>query len=157
MPVFLSHRKADKASALKIYAYLESNKIKCYIDEFDEALQRSKNITDVIMSRISGCSHLMAIMSYNTSGSWWVPFEVGVASEADRRICSYKIDSVSLPEYLDIWPIMTTPEHLAEFVKLYNNDSSVLLEKSESFRAAYASVKSSGDFHRMLKSATGQR
>lgn len=157
MPVFLSHRKADKVSALKIYAYLEANKIKCYIDEFDEALQRSKNITDVIMSRISSCSHLMAIMSYNTSGSWWVPFEVGVASEADRRICSYKIDGVSLPEYLDIWPIMTKPEHLAEFVRLYNNDSSVLLEKSESFRAAYASVQSSGDFHRMLKSATGQR
>ncbi len=44
MPVFLSHRKADKASALKIYAYLEANKIKCYIDEFDEVLQRSKNI-----------------------------------------------------------------------------------------------------------------
>lgn len=157
MPVFLSHRKADKASALKIYAYLEANKINCYIDEVDEALQRSKNITDVIMSRISACSHLIAIMSYNTSGSWWVPFEVGVASEADRRICSYKIDSVNLPEYLDIWPIMTRPEHLAEYVRLYNNDRSVILEKSESSRAAYASVQSSGDFHRMLKSATGQR
>jgi len=156
MPVFLSHRKADKAIALSIYAYLEKNSIKCYIDELDETLQRSKNITDVIMSRISDCSHIMAIMSCNTSGSWWVPFEIGVASEADRRICSFKIDGVSLPEYLDIWPIMTKAEHLAEFVRLYNDDRSVLLEKSESHRAAYASVKSSADFHRMLKLATGQ-
>jgi len=69
MPVFLSHRKTDKASALNIFAYLETNNIKCYIDEFDDALQKSKNITDIIMSRISQCSHLMAIMSYNTSGS----------------------------------------------------------------------------------------
>jgi len=157
MPVFLSHRKADKASALKIYAYLDANKIKCYLDEFDETLQRSKNITDVIMTRINECSHLMAIVSSNTTGSWWVPFEVGVASEADRRICSFKIDGVSLPEYLDIWPIMTRTEHLTEFVKLYKDDRNLLLEKSESLRAATASVKSSGDFHRMLKSVTGQR
>lgn len=30
MPVFLSHRKADKASAVKIYAYLEASKGRFY-------------------------------------------------------------------------------------------------------------------------------
>ena len=159
MPVFISHRKADAQSALKVYAYLKSENIKSYVDELDDALQSANNITQVIMSRIKECTHMIAIMSVNTKGSWWVPFEIGVASEANRRISSYKTDTITVPEYLEIWPIMTQPEQLKQFVYLYKNDKLVLSESlsySERIKASSAYVQSAADFHRKLKSSTGQ-
>jgi hypothetical protein len=156
MPVFISHRKNDVAPAMAIYTFLKNKNITCYIDELDETLLRSENITGKIMERIKACTHMIAVMSTNTRGSWWVPFEIGVASEADRRITSYKIDGIAVPEYLEIWPVMTTQAHLEQFAYYYKNDKSSLSESSDfSVRqtAAYASIRTAADFHGKLKTA----
>lgn len=134
MPVFLSHQKKDADFAKFIYNYLTKYKIRCYIDEFDEVLKRSNDITRIIMTRISQCTHMLAVVSPNTQSSWWVPFEIGVASQAERRIASMKAATVTLPEYLEIWPVMTKTEHLDHYIRLYYQDREILLlEKKAQF------------------------
>lgn len=159
MPVFISHRKNDANIALSINRYLSSEGIKSYVDELDEALQTATNITIVIMKRIQDCNHMIAVVSPNTQGSWWVPFEIGVASRAERRISSYKVNAVNLPEFLRIWPIMINVDHLKQFVYLYKNDKIVLTESRdyyERIKASSAHVQTAEDFHRRLKISTGQ-
>lgn len=159
MPVFISHRKDDSLIALSINKFLEKEGVRSYVDELDETLQTATNITQVIMERIQECSHMIAVVSLNTQGSWWVPFEIGVASRAERRISSYKINIVVLPEFLKIWPIMTNADHLKQFVYLYKNDKVVLSESYdyyERLKASSAYIQTAEDFHKKLKASTGQ-
>lgn len=153
MPVFLSHQKKDADFAKEIYNFLVANRIRCYIDEFDEALRRSSDITGTIMNRISQCTHLLAVVSPNTQTSWWVPFEIGVASKANRRIASMKATTVTLPEYLEIWPVMSKVTHLNYYVQLYNQDREVLFMENRG-QLSTAPIQNASDFHRKLKELT---
>ncbi len=153
VPVFLSHKKTDRSDAISIASYLKNRGVICYVDEFDPTLQNTNDITKSIMDRVRACSHLMAVVSENTNDSWWVPFEIGVASEIDKRICSYKIRSVSLPEYLEKWPILRTSTHLDKFIQHYKNDNTVQLNEGRTYAAT---IRSADSFHRTLKSSIGQ-
>ena len=153
VPVFISHKKADRTDAISIAAYLKNRGVICYVDEFDPSLQKTDDITNAIMDRVRSCSHLMAIVSENTNNSWWVPFEIGVASEIDKRICSYKLRSVSLPEYLEKWPVLRTILHLDKFIQHYKNDNTVQLNEGRSYAAT---INTAASFHRSLKSSIGQ-
>lgn len=158
MPVFISHRKADSRTALEVKDLLELSQIQCYIDELDEELKKSHDITGVIMKRIVQCTHLLAVVSKNTEGSWWVPFEIGVASKADRRISTYKtVRDVKLPEYLHIWPIMHSLSQLPHFISLYRGDKQVLIEKKAlQYEIRKATIHTAEQFHYGLKKAIGQ-
>ncbi len=150
MPVFISHKKADRTEAITIGAYLRENGVQCYIDEFDPILKTTDDITNTIMSRVRACSHLMAVVSENTNNSWWVPFEIGVASETEKRITSYKLRAVTLPEYLEKWPIMKTKQHLDLFIQMYKSDSQTALNERSGYSATISSAES---FHRQLKAS----
>src|SRR6185369_4061960 len=90
MPVFLSHRTADDAKAQALAARLKiRHNISCYLDHFDPAAVTTKAITDLLVGRINLCTHLMALITDQTVGSWWVPFEIGVARQGDKRITSF--------------------------------------------------------------------
>ncbi|BBO74633.1 hypothetical protein DSCW_20500 [Desulfosarcina widdelii] len=154
MPVFISHRSIDTERALTVHQYLTNRGVKCYIDKLDDALQSTDDITNVILKRISQCSHMMAVASEYTQGSWWVPFELGVATESDRRISSYKATNVNLPQYLSKWPILSSQYDLNKFIENYKRDNSVAFSES---RATYQDIKSADQFHRRLKIDIGQR
>lgn len=157
MSVFISHRKTDVDVAKTILRYLESNDVPCYIDELDESLKSAVDITSVIMRRISESTHMLAVVSPSTEKSWWVPFEIGVASKDERRISTYKAAPVTLPHYLEIWPIMSNRAHLDRFIQLYKGDRSVLLEKSATqYELNSAIIKTADQFHKDLKRSIGQ-
>jgi len=153
MPVFISHRTADDAKAQALASrLLRRHNIKCYLDHFDPQAGSTREITNLIVSRIDLCTHLMALVTNATVGSWWVPFEIGVARKGDRRITSFDASSVSLPEFLKEWPVMTREEHLDLFAEAYHRDRTAkpITEKY----AGYArSIASAEDFHMKLKSA----
>jgi hypothetical protein len=157
MPVFISHRSSDNATAKQVHDLLTQLGIKCYIDELDEGLRQTDDITAVIVTRLSQCSHLLAVVSRNTSGSWWVPFEIGVGTASDTRISSYKVAPVDLPQYLSKWPILSSTTDLIKFAQLYGVDKRILLEKGMQAEARNAVVQTAGDFHSQLKRALGQR
>lgn len=152
MPVFISHKSADKHSALQIAEYMKVRGVPSYVDVLDPQLQTTDDITSVIVSRVRQCSHLMAVTSAQTVSSWWVPFEIGVATDQDRRICTFALESTTLPDYLKKWPVLKTTAHLDQFMDLYKRDSTVALNESMAART----VTTAENFHRTLKSRLGQ-
>jgi TIR domain len=152
MPVFISHKSIDKPEALNIASYLLARGIQSYVDILDPQLQTTDDITSMIVTRVRQCTHLMAITSANTISSWWVPFEIGVATDQDRRISTYTLEATNLPDYLKKWPILKNKAHLDQFIELYKRDKVVALNESTMTRT----ITSADNFHRSLKSRIGQ-
>ena len=103
MPVFISYRHTDRDHAFKIDQRLKVAGIKTYLDVLDEeSRQGADEITDIITKRMSECTHLLAIISDDTSKSWWVPFEIGEATYAENRIATFQLNILDyqLPSYL---------------------------------------------------------
>ena len=167
MPVFISYRHKDRGVALAVAQRLLDNNIKFYLDVVDEESLNTQDITEVITKNIQRCTHLMAIISPNTQGSWWVPFEIGEATVIDRRICSYAYNPGGyyltkanlylyrsfLPEYLRKWPVLLNDPDISNFISEYKRDtrSSALFDSvgNPSFRNL---TKNGADqFHRNLK------
>jgi hypothetical protein len=123
----------------------------------DPLLARAEDVTRAIMSALHQCTHLMAVVSQNTVASWWVPFEIGIATERDRRITSYRRDSVVLPDFLRMWPVLDFDHELTNFARRYFQDSAHS-EKSYRFQESLQkSVTSAAQFHAALKRDLGQR
>ena len=152
MPVFISHRSIDKAAALEIASYLRTRGIQSYVDVLDPQLQTTEDITSMIVTRVRQCTHLMAVTSANTVSSWWVPFEIGVATDQDRRISTYTLEATNLPDYLKKWPVLKSKAHLDQFIDLYQRDKVVAFSESTAART----VTSADNFHQSLKSRIGQ-
>lgn len=153
MPVFISHRTADDAKAQALARrLLTRHNIRCYLDHFDPEARSTSEITSLIVGRINLCTHLMALVTDDTVGSWWVPFEIGVARQADRRITSFDDSSVQLPEFLTEWPVMLKDADLDLFAEAYHRDrsSKPLMEK---YATASRSIGTADQFHANLKSA----
>jgi len=98
MPVFISYQRADEARALVIKTKLDANRVPSYLDVLDPS--QVESVTQKILKALHDCSHMIAIISVNTAKSWWVPFEIGVATERDARISTFRRDTVDLPDYL---------------------------------------------------------
>ena len=153
MPVFISHRTADDQKAHAIANHLhQHHNIKCYVDHLDPEAATTRQITELIVSRINLCTHLMALMTNATAGSWWVPFEVGVARQGDRRISTFDASTLRLPEFLTEWPVIKTDRDLDLFAEAYHRDKSSkpLREKYSQWQRA---ITSADDFHTKLKAA----
>lgn len=102
------------------------------------------------------CSHLIAVVSENTEGSWWVPFEIGEATIIDNRIATFQVGYVTLPEYLKKWPKMTTMEHLKLFAIAYKADYPLAFNRKLGGESVSTSSRSSEQFHYNLKRNLGQ-
>lgn len=77
MPVFISHRTADDAKAQALARrLLTRHNIRCYLDHFDPEARSTSEITSLIVGRINLCTHLMALVTDATVGSWWVPLKL---------------------------------------------------------------------------------
>lgn len=156
MPVFISYRHKDREVAFGIDFLLKRNGIKTYLDVLDGESQTTDEITDVITDRMKESTHLIAVVSENTGGSWWVPFEIGEATIIDNRIATFQVGyNVVLPDYLKKWPKMTSYEHLSIFIRAYKADTS--LATNRQFRdSVRGSTRTSEQFHYNLKRNLGQ-
>lgn len=171
MSVFISYRHTDRNTAFAIARKLYTNNISYYLDIIDEESKSTHDITEVITKNIKKSTHLIAVISSNTVGSWWVPFEIGEATIANRRICSYaiRVDSPNLslmsyrqianilPEYLQKWPVLVSSADLEEFIKQYRADNRTFrIEESRNKQfdnlGSNELTKAGADnFHRNLK------
>jgi hypothetical protein len=162
MPVFISHRTADDALAKAVRDRLTKvHGITCYLDDLDKeagAANQSNRVTALIVKRLTDCTNLLAVVTQNTRGSWWVPFEVGVARQAPRIITSYtNLVQGELPEFLTEWPVLRGEGAIDKFASFYKQQvpavKRLLLEK---FATASEGIASVDTFHRQLKAALGQ-
>lgn len=103
--VFVSHRQADTQAAWAIArALIDIADVDVFVDAFNPTLSASGNptqVTGVIDFGLNACTHLLAVVSDNTRGSWWVPYEVGVARNRPVPCGLTLLETVKdLPEYL---------------------------------------------------------
>lgn len=171
MPIFISHTTRDDELAKKVFWRLNRiHDITCYIDDMDKELgnNRGKSIlTPLLVDRLRKCDTLLAVVTENTKGSWWVPFEIGTAREMPRVISSFTPlpdrSSYSwqetLPEYLLEWPRLRSDSDIDVFAREYKRQS-LLLEKSiglENFSQRSASVNNARSFESTVMKSLGQR
>lgn len=161
MPVFISHRTADDAIAASVAGRLRQHGIVVYVDDFDKATATAKSdraLTSVIVARLNACTNLLAIVTANTNGSWWVPFEIGVARQAPRAITSMtNLEMRQLPEYLREWPILRGDVAVDTYAAMYKAQRQLLtesvMEKRASAADPFATVSA---FQQQLKARLGQ-
>jgi len=162
MPVFISHRTADDKLAQQVaFRLKQQHGIECYLDDIDQELKKAQGtpaVTGLIVRRLNQCTNLLAIVTINTEGSWWVPFEVGVARQAPRVITTFtNQEDSSLPAYLLEWPRLRGDSAIDEFAKLYKAQQQILRANVLEKRALAAEQVSVVDqFHRQLKARLGQ-
>ncbi len=159
MKVFMSHQQADSGLASKISAYLKLyHQIDCYLDLIDpNSSKAGDQLGDYLRNEMGKCTQLMAIVSGNTKLSWWVPWEIGIATEKDHPIATFAGDSTELPEYLRKWPYLKTNSDLDAYANATKAaDRSFNLRKSQYITESSARHSSTQEFYRSIRSSLRQ-
>lgn len=156
MSIFISYRHIDAYFAGLVAESFKINNVPYYIDRLDPELKTDKEITETISERVRECTHLMAVVSEATKYSWWVPFEIGLATAKDKRISTLTLTQIELPGYLNIWPVLRTWDHFHKYLEVYFEDRATLIEQKAITDAVQAPVQTADDFHRRLMIITGQ-
>ena len=132
MKIFISHKKEDELTALKVVNTLTSIGVDAYLDLLDNiTADDGEKLTKHIRGKLHECTDVIVILSNNTKKSWWVPFEIGMATEKDIPIANYLISQESLPDYLTYWPRLNSQEDVLKYVEIRNKVSKhIILEKA---------------------------
>ncbi len=152
MPVFISYHRPDQWKAEQVRQRLSLQGIQTYLDVMDANLDPNM-VTVAIARGLTACTHLLALISGTTVASWWVPWEIGFATRGERRITSYQMSQVVLPEYLRMWPVLTSDADLDLFALYYKQDRVVLQESKRFDEAERATIRTPDQFHRELKAS----
>ena len=105
--VFISHRFADLALAVEIGNRLRDLELDIWLDAEDVPTQRAaesgdeQKLAEAIEWGLSNCTHLLALISPRTKGSWWVPYEIGAVRGRSKPLAFFVHKDVDqLPGYL---------------------------------------------------------
>lgn len=132
MKIFISHKKEDELMALTVKSTLTNAKVDAYLDVLDNTvLDDGEKLTEHIREKLHECTDVIVILSGNTKRSWWVPFEIGMATEKDMPIANYLTSYEQLPEYLEYWPRLTDQQDVLKYIEARNRVAKqVRLEKA---------------------------
>ena len=110
--VFISHRSLDKPLAAAVAAALDQIGIHYWFDREDEDTRRAaalgmagdQALVHAIERGVQHSTHLLGLLSAETRGSWWVPYEIGFSRSAGRSVQFLVLESIrdmaGLPEYV---------------------------------------------------------
>jgi len=155
--VFLSHKAEDFGAATAVAHRLRVNEIDVYLDSFDPDATDGPDLSDYLRRTMRRCHGLMAVVTGKTILSWWVPWEIGVASERDIPMATFSYDHTDIPSYLRKWPYLTQLREIDQYAQTARRtvrERRKLIEKGE-VRGAPEAV-SGRRFNRALKAALGQ-
>jgi hypothetical protein len=127
--LFVSHRQVDYNQALRL-AYLACNEgFDYWLDILDPSLTATTSgeakaaaVATIIEMALLNCTHIIAVMTPNTRGSEWVPYEYGRAKEAppisSNAACwvAPQVQS-SLPDYLHLGPVHKTESDIRNWLR----------------------------------------
>nr|WP_276514081.1 TIR domain-containing protein [Gluconobacter cerinus] len=122
-----------------------------------EAPEAGDALADLIRARLGTCTQLLAVVSEATRSSWWVPWEIGVASEKDYPLATYADRVGMLPEYLLKWPYLGNDadlDHYAAASKIAAKENEMALESYQD--KGMARQQSTKEFYRTLRAKLGQ-
>lgn len=117
--VFISHQKQDAAIAAQVAQRLNLRHVDTYLDVLDAALMGTgEDLTAYLRAQLGKCDHLIAVVSPATQASWWVPFEIGLATERAYPIATFAQGPARLPDYLEKWPHLRTVLDLDTYARV---------------------------------------
>ncbi len=158
MKIFISHQQADTALAASIAKRLWLyHTINSYLDVIDpESSKKGDQLGDHIRDELGKCDQLLAVVSYATKGSWWVPWEIGVATEKDYPIATYAGDKTSLPEYLKKWPYLQSEQELDVYAKVSKQAHETYVNNKRHLNEEVSRKSGRRLFYRQLREKLGQ-
>lgn len=132
MKIFISHKKEDELTALNVVDTLKTAGVDAYLDLLDNIIANNgEKLTKHIREKLHECTDVIVILSTNTKKSWWVPFEIGMATEKDMPIANYLLSQETLPDYLTYWPRLKNRDDVLKYVEIRNKVSKqIVLEKT---------------------------
>jgi len=140
--VFISHQKADSDAAKRISNRVQLNGLSTYLDVVDDALSKpGQDLGDHIRSRMDSCTHLIAVVSQATTQSWWVPWEIGIATDRNFFISTYALDVMNLPAFLKKWPYLRSLAEIDDYVKESNKAQKRFLAEANQRKEFHTSLK----------------
>lgn len=164
MKVFISHQQADSAKATQIAQHLyQFHRIDSYLDVVDPkiGLQQGPELADHVRKQMDTCDSLLAVVSYETAKSQWVPWEIGIATEKDFPLATYADTSLPLPEFLQKWPYIKSLTELDKYARAVNRmagrSRTAVLGKSYSAENLNESLRTTTkEFYRNLRTDLGR-
>ena len=135
--VFISHKKEDLEAAKAIGEFLLNQiNVDIYLDIYDITLQeavsleKKQKIVESIRTGLSMSTHLLCLVSDKTHLSWWVPYEIGIASNQEKRIASLKLKGTEdIPSFLKTEKVLMNIRDFLEYSKTYNPYNGLFLRK----------------------------
>ncbi|ENU1215055.1 toll/interleukin-1 receptor domain-containing protein [Pseudomonas aeruginosa] len=159
MKIFLSHQQTDSALALRIQGHLKNNHdIDCYLDVIDPRFNNGEDIAAHVRKELDKCTQLLAVVSDATKASWWVPWEIGVATEKDFPLATFG-GNIELPEYLKKWPYLKSTSDLDKYAEASKDASRRVVTanmESASSRSAVFRGDATKHFYKTLRAKLGQ-
>jgi hypothetical protein len=158
MRVFVSHQKRDAELAAAVTQRLRAvHAIDCYLDLIDpDATSTGDELGEYLRRQLSACTQLMAVVSVNTKDSWWVPWEIGIATEKDYPISTYAGDQTTLPSYLKKWPYLRSSGELDIYAREAKKAEQQLTIRKYQLNESQARRATTSEFHKGLRTALGQ-
>ena len=142
--VFVSYKGNDKDAARAIANALMAAGIDVYFDENDAMLTaaniagRHAEVVDFIEKGVEKSSHILAVISERTKGSWWVSFEIGSGRRKKCHIAYVALQDVqNLPSYLMIAHQITSDRSLYRWIR---DSLPHTVEKSVNFSESSVSI-----------------
>lgn len=103
--VFVSHTTNDDDLADTVATCIRSCDLTAWVDsDYLASHEDGPGMASRIKQVIGRSYCLLAIVTSATTSSWWVPFEIGVASERDKYLSTYGNPRLTLPSFLSVWP-----------------------------------------------------
>ncbi len=134
--VFISYHTGDKRMAETVAMLLSTLGINFYLDTHDGNLEISPSrssdaaIVKAMERGLNRSSHLLSIISDQTRGSWWVPWESGGAHGRQMECALLLLDDVKeLPSYLQVIPHLQVQSDLWGWLSKLAGDYRLLAEK----------------------------
>ncbi|MCI1067416.1 toll/interleukin-1 receptor domain-containing protein [Stenotrophomonas maltophilia] len=159
MKIFLSHQQTDSMLALRIQGHLKNHHdIDCYLDVIDHNFGNGEDIAAHVRKELARCTQLLAVVSNATKASWWVPWEIGVATEKDYPLATFG-GGIELPEYLTKWPYLKNISDLDKYAETSKEASKrVITANMESTSSRTATFRSEATeyFYKSLRAKLGQ-
>ena len=101
--VFLSYQHADRFTALDLAKDLDRLGRRVFIDVHDDTLVPGEgDLDDALVTAITKSDTMIVVVSDETQGSWWVPWEIGVSTPFRKPKAMYKPQTYKpLPVFLE--------------------------------------------------------
>ena len=100
-------------------------------------LEDGEKLTKHIKGKLSECTDVIVVLSEQTKKSWWVPFEIGMATQKDMPIANYLLSAQTLPDYLEFWPRLKNRRDILMYVETRKQIANQVLQERAFSHGAY--------------------